>query len=391
MMARTAVRLSVAAAFIVYVATAANWETETVDQSGAGKFSSLRIDTSGNAHVAYVSEDGANSLKYAFWDHGLKRWFVMTVAKDASFSSLALDSKQRPHISYADFGMSSGAKLRYAHWDGAAWHKEELPLNSDTVGYYTSIGLDANDYPSISFYEYRGPKGTEISVRLRIVTWNGKFWEVKTLDGENQSGKFNSLAVDFRGHVHVAYANVNALTAGMRYAYWDGRSWSLEAFDGRQENATMLVGYSTCVALDKDANPHVTYMNYSTPTLKYAVRRAGHWEVQAVDRLAAVAYPDRNSIVVDEQGEPYIGYYDAGQGLLKIAHREGTKWAIEIVDSGASGFTSSLQLHDGVLWISYADEAGMGLKVARREVAARNTSSGPKQAAQGEKPAGVKR
>ncbi len=94
--------------------------------------------------------------------------------------------------------------------------------------------------------------------------------------------------------------------------------------------------------------------------------------------------------MVDEQGEPYIGYYDSGQGLLKIAYRQGTKWAIEIVDSGA-GFTSSLQLHDGVLWISYADEAGMGLKVARREIAPRNASSSPKEAARSENSAGVKR
>jgi hypothetical protein len=266
-----------------------------------------------------------------------------------------------------------------------------VPLNADTIGYYTSIGLDSHDYPSISFYEYRGPKGTDIAVRLRIVTWNGQFWEVKTLDGENQSGKFNSLAVDSQGHIHVAYANVNALTAGMRYAYWDGRSWSLAAFDGRQENDTMLVGYSTCIALDKDANPHVAYMNYTSPTLKYAVRRAGHWEVQAVDRLSAVAYPDRNSIVVDDQGDPYIGYYDAGQGLLKLAHRERTRWAVEIVDRGSSGSTSSLQLHDGVLWISYTDEAGMGLKVARREIAARNTSSSLKGAALNENPVGVRR
>src|SRR5258708_965906 len=136
MMARAAVRLSVATAFTVYMAvaaTAGNWETETVDQSGAGKFSSLRIDTSGNAHVAYVSEDGANSLKYAFWDHGLKRWFVMTVATDASFSSLALDSKQRPHISYAVFCLKKKAKLRNAHWDGAVWPMEALPLTSVTV------------------------------------------------------------------------------------------------------------------------------------------------------------------------------------------------------------------------------------------------------------------
>src|SRR5580704_17328425 len=81
---------------------AADWQVELVDQSGPGKFSSLKIDRDGNAHLAYVVDDGKDSLKYAFWDHTLNRWFIMVVAQGASFSSLALDSKQRPHISYAD-------------------------------------------------------------------------------------------------------------------------------------------------------------------------------------------------------------------------------------------------------------------------------------------------
>ena len=39
----------------------------------------------------------------------------------------------------------------------------------------TGIALDANDYPTISFYEYRGSRGTELGVRMRVVTWNGTF------------------------------------------------------------------------------------------------------------------------------------------------------------------------------------------------------------------------
>ena len=50
------------------VLTAADWKIETVDSSGAGMFTSLKIDKFGNAHVAYVPEAEGHPLKYAFRD-----------------------------------------------------------------------------------------------------------------------------------------------------------------------------------------------------------------------------------------------------------------------------------------------------------------------------------
>jgi hypothetical protein len=100
--------------------------------------------------------------------------------------------------------------------------------------------------------------------------------------------------------------------------------------------------------------------------------------VEVVDVLAGTAYPDRNSITVDDQGNPYLGYHDPGQGLLKVAWREGQRWVTDIVDGNGAGFTSSLQIHDGVLWISYGDPGRAGLKVARLTLKLPAVSSLPK-------------
>jgi len=352
------------------MAEPASWKIEMIDQSGVGKFSSLKIDKNGNVHVAYVVDDGKDSLKYAFWDHLLGRWFIMKVAEGASFSSLVLDSKQRPHISYADSGTIIGCKLRYAHWDGTSWNQQAIPLGAETVAYYTSIALDASDNPSISFYEYDGPKGTGFRVRCRVVTWNGKYWQVTTVDGQNQSGKFNSLGIDTHGYVHLAYANVNTYTAGVRYADWDGESWRLEIVDDVNSSSShTLVGFSIDMVLDREGDPHLSYATYGTSpaTVKYAVRKAGQWQVQEMDQISAVGYPDRNSIALDYKDRPFVAYYDAGQGTLKMAHQEeDQRWVTEIIDSNGSGFTSSLQIDEGTIWISYADQADGGLKIARR-------------------------
>src|SRR5579885_1259602 len=166
------------------ISFAATWQIETVDPSGTGKFSSMKADREGNLHVAYIVQDGNEfPLKYAFWDHRLNRWFLMTVDHSAGSCSLALDSQQRPHISYVDFGTAEGSKLHHAYWDAqsGSWWKEAIRLNSEVIAYYTSIVLDAEDHPSISFYEYRGPKDTDLKIRMRVVSWNGTSWMVRTV------------------------------------------------------------------------------------------------------------------------------------------------------------------------------------------------------------------
>ncbi len=85
-----------------------------------------------------------------------------------------------------------------------------------------------------------------------------------------------------------------------------------------------------------------------------------------MDRIRQEAYPDRNGIALDDQGNPYVSYYDAGQGILKVAFRKNGKWYSEVVARDYAGFTSSLQIHDGMLWVSYADDEGGTFQVARR-------------------------
>jgi len=345
--------------------SAAEWKIETVDQSGSGRFTSMKIDKNGNVHVAYIPEVEPHPLKYAFWDHTIDRWFTMTIANYASFCTLTLDSKQRPQISYATHGTGKGAKLRYIHWQGGAtWEDKAVSLAGDAVvGYYTSIALDANDSPSFSYYDYDGPAGTGFTLRLRSVFWTGKYWEVRMVDRQQGSGKFNSIAVDSKGHPHIAYANVKAESSGLRYASWDGEAWHTEILEGIKGPQPI---YSVNMVMDTNDNPHIAYSDVVARLVKYATRRNGQWVLQTVDKVANVGYPDRNGIALDEQGNVYISYYDSGDGVLKVASYKKGKWYGEVLATDYAGFTSSIQAHDGMLWVSFADDASGAMKVARR-------------------------
>lgn len=336
-------------------ANAAEWRGDVVDPA-AGMFSSMKFDIYGNAHVSYL-DPSENLLRYAFWDHLVKKWFTTNLDKSAGFCTLVLDSQQHPHISYHAWG----GGLMYAHWDGSVWQKQKISISAREVGFYTSIALDKNDNPTISFYETISADNSLV-VRLRSVTWNGNFWALTTVDSTLGSGKFNSIAMDSKGYPHIAYANVNYENASLRYAHWNGESWKTEILEG--EGMPGSTCYSVSMVLDKADNPHITYTDIPHYLVKYATKKDGHWNLEVVDSLAKHAYPDRNAIVLDDQGTPYISYYDAGEGVLKLAHRQGQKWIKEVVDRG--GLQSSLQIDHGIIWVTFGDEAGNRLNSARR-------------------------
>lgn len=338
---------------------AGQWQVGMVDSSGLGAYSSLKFDSEGNGHVAYIV-DGSHQLKYGFWDHKLKRWFLMDVDKQASFCSLTLDSKQRPHISYADFGSSREGRLHYAFWNGSAWERKVIRLG-DGVAFYTSIVVDANGYPYISFYDYLD-SDNDFILHMRVAHWNGQFWEVRTIDDTSGSGKFNQLATDAAGNPLLAYANVKDPNQGLRFARLTDKGWRREILDAP------CYCWSVGVATDQAATPHIAYIDHANRLLKYATLSGGKWLIQTVASIEGAAYPDRTGVAIDDNGTPYISYHDGGAGSLMLAHRKAGGWAIEMVDQNRVGFTSSIAINHEELMIVYSDESGGVLKFALRSL-----------------------
>lgn len=335
--------LCLLAASYAAVLHAAKWEGGVVDSS-AGLFSSMKFDSFGNAHVAYL-DPTRNQLRYGFWDRTLNKWFTETLGSSGGFCSLVLDSHQHPHISHQRYG----GGLMYAHFDGASWQNQRISISAVEIAFYTSIALDKKDRPIISFYETVSADNA-LLVRLRTVTWNGEYWALTTVDSAKGSGKFNSIAVDSEGSPSVAYANVNFENASLRYAHWTGESWKIEIVDGEEPPGSTC--YSVSMILDKNDNPHIVFTDIPHLLVKYATKKNGRWKVEAVDSLVREGYPDRNGIALDDGGNPYVSYYDAGAGVVRVAHREGQKWMTETLDRGFAGLESSLQIDHGFIWIT---------------------------------------
>jgi hypothetical protein len=341
----------------ICIAAESPWRIETADPAGGGRYSSMRIDREGNLHVAYVDE-ATYTLHYGFRDAKLNKWFTTVIDRSSGFSSLALDSQQRPHISYIDYGH---AQLKYAHWRDGVWEKQAVQIRAKDISYYTSIALP-NDLPCITYYEYWG-SGEDYRLNLRNVWLKSDHWELRTIDTDPGSGKFNALALDSTGNPHAAYGNVKSENASVRYARWDGQTWKKNVIEGL--GISGYVAWSVQLAMGPGDVPHITFTDAGNRLIKYATIQNGQWRVEVIARVASAAYPDRNGIAVDDVGKVYISYYDSGVGTLNMAYRSAGRWISEVVDSDLAGFTSSLQLASGGIWITYADEHG-ALKAAWR-------------------------
>jgi hypothetical protein len=338
--------------------TAAEWKVQLVDPAAAGTFSSFRLDSHGNGHVSYLDEPH-NQLKYGFWDRRLNKWFTTALDASGGFCSLAVDSSDLPHISYLDYG---SGRIKYAHWDGSSWEKKTLLIRAKNISFYTSIAMDPQDRPRISYYEYWGA-GDDYTLHLRIVAWNGVSWEVQTIDRTAGSGKFNFLASDSKRNPRIAYANVKAENQSLRYARWNGRSWEIDVIEGAREPFAV---FSVSLALDPNDVPHIAYTDVANNLVKYAVKRDGKWQISTVGALKESAYPDRHGIAVDEAGNPYISYYDAGLGTLKLVYRKDGRWKMETVAENFAGFTSSLQISGGAVYVTFRDDSTQQLQFAFR-------------------------
>jgi len=124
-------------------------------------------------------------------------WEIVTVDNivfGGCFTSIALDSFDRPHISYYD---ASNRDLKYAHYDGMVWHVEAVD-SVGRIGEHTSIALDSFDRPHISYYDASNRD-------LKYAHYDGMVWHVEAVDSVGRVGEHTSIALDSFDRPHVSY------------------------------------------------------------------------------------------------------------------------------------------------------------------------------------------
>src|SRR5205823_5374625 len=153
------------------------FQIQTVDSLGfCGIHSSMALDSRGQPHISYYSE---NRILYASKHDST--WSYEAVASDVGFhSSLAIDRNDAPHLCY-----------------------------------YTSIAFDRAGQPCVSYLDLSGG--------LRFARRTASGWSAVSVEVGANVGPFSSLALDSLGYGRISYADVNNHT--LKYAEETPRGW----------------------------------------------------------------------------------------------------------------------------------------------------------------------
>ena len=222
--------------------------------------------------------------------------------------------------------------------------------SSVTLGQYTSLVLDAQGNPHISYYDV---SNANLKYAERI---NGA-WVIETVDVTGNVGQHTSLALDAQGNPRISYHE--ATNFDLKFAEKNGvAGWSNVIVD-----ATGSIGLYTSLELDAQGNPRISYFDDTNDDLKYIARTGLTWSTaETVDAVGAVG--QYSSLALDAQGNPRVSYWDGTEDKLKYAAKSGSTWADETVDPTVSGGRySSLALDaQGNPCISYHDDTSDDLR-----------------------------
>ena len=196
-------------------------------------------------------------------------------------TSIALDSNGYPHISYL-----ATVGLKYAKWTGSGWSINTV--DSGARGWDTSIALDSNGYPHISYLA---------TVGLKYAKWTVSEWSTNMVDSVGQG--HTSIALDSNDYPHISYFD---LTNGdLKYAKWTGSEWSTNTVDSGD------VGWDASIALDSNDCPHISYYDWTNGDLKYVKAISNKPDLHVTNIEFSTDYPREGepvtmSVTIENEG-----------------------------------------------------------------------------------------
>lgn len=300
------------------------WSIENFDDYGS--YTYLALDNEENPHIAYVDLSAGNpyTLKHA-WHDG-SQWNIENVSDTVYYgSAIAVDSSNDVHVCWN----TQDNLLKYRKKTADVWGSIE-DIDNALPYLRISMVLENNQYPHIA---YRGYGGGMIKHAKNYGSW--------TTENVAYSGRRPysvDMALDENNYPHIVYPlNAGSDSTYISYARWDGNQWVFENVDETGYGYTGSDGIS--IDLENEFYPHISYV-YDDGTndgrLKYAHKTQSGWSVEMVDNDGSTGY--WSSIQVDSSNQPNIAYSVDG-AEEKFARKIGGSWVFENIDVSYSSFT----------------------------------------------------
>lgn len=187
--------------------------TEDTPQRRGDGGVSLALDRFGWPRISYYN-DTFEDLDYAAFDG--KTWRIVTAVStgivDTSGTSLALDKSGRPRISYIARGFSpeDPRTVMLASFDGTAWKTEVVDSSRNARG-ATSLALDSKGNPRITYFD-------SATGSLMYAARTGTAWTAEPVaPAGSNSGGTASLKLARDGAPRIAF--YDRANGDLKYAY----------------------------------------------------------------------------------------------------------------------------------------------------------------------------
>ena len=364
---------------VLFLAQSASgaWVKSTIDSEGdVGWYSSIAIDSNNKVHISYYDRTDGD-LKYATDASGslVKSTIIIDNVGcvehhyTSSSISIAIDSNNNVHISYCDYANEA---LKYATNASGVWEKSTTPGSEGEV-LHTSIAIDSNNKVHISYYD-------STNKDLKYATNASGAWVTSTIEIESEwyTLRYCSIAIDSNNKVHIS--TFFPYSSDIWYNYYlfyttknASGSWVTSIISSQSNGVRLLESPNTSIAIDSNNKVHISYKGYytdlSSGALRYATNASGSW----VTTIISDPYTDKgsyNSIAIDSNNKVHISYCDYANEALKYATNASGVWE-KSTTPGSEGevlHTSIAIDSNNKVHISYYDSTNKDLKYATNSV-----------------------
>lgn len=259
--------------------------------------------------------------------------------------SIAVDSKQTPHISF----MADHYTLMYAHRDSGPWQVSTIDAKDGNANYSASIAIAAADSPIVAYTS---------NYSVRVARPAGSAWKHETVyqnaRGYGPAIAGRALALDRGGNPHIVASQVynqsGTYNSYLLHIFWDGTAWTSEHIQDINSNR-----YSEpALAIDERDVLHVTWVSYYDGVVNYATNPDKKWTVTAALKNGTCC--DTSFVALNSASEPFISFATK-TGPFAAAHRKMGTWTTDVLHADQSGVGNLAFAATGGLFYVVRDRA----------------------------------
>jgi hypothetical protein len=306
-----------------------DWNTDTISEGYFYGPLDLAIGPDDVPHIAYhdhqdtrFDRDKGDAV-HAYLDGG--EWKT-EVAHDAGHDGwdnrIIVDSRNVVHMTGIDPQEFSGGGVEYYSRDAAGtWTVEDVGSGELTYQFATSLAIDPDGNPHVTFY---AQPGNDLAISSRGA--NGE-WTVSTIEKDGNTGLFAQLLIDNSGRFHVSYGSQpDGSSLLVKYATRaaDETEWTITEIDTLTDMRIGMDGArnSTSIALDSAGNPVIAYSDLQE--LKIAVLGGAVWSTETIAVATGNELGQIVSLKLDADDNAHVAYAETTrrsplEGFVKYA------------------------------------------------------------------------